>query len=37
VIPGENGPLEIDSPVIPPPYAEKIRSRQVKAVDIYLV
>ncbi|MFA5176909.1 MAG: cellobiose phosphorylase [Candidatus Omnitrophota bacterium] len=29
-------PTEIDSPVIPSPYAEQIRSRQIDKIDIYL-
>jgi hypothetical protein len=29
-------PVEINSPVIPSPYAEKIRSRQIDNIDIYL-
>ncbi|MFA5095777.1 MAG: cellobiose phosphorylase [Candidatus Omnitrophota bacterium] len=33
----ENGrPIELNSPVIPPPYAEKTRSRQINKIDIYL-
>jgi len=29
-------PVEFSSPVIPPPYAEKVRSRQINKIDIYL-
>ncbi|MBU0547705.1 MAG: cellobiose phosphorylase [Candidatus Omnitrophica bacterium] len=29
-------PIEINSPTIPAPYSQKIRSRQIKKIDIYL-
>jgi hypothetical protein len=32
----EERPTTIDSAVIPPPFAEKVRSRQIKKIDIYL-
>jgi hypothetical protein len=36
VIRDNNRTTEFDSPVIPSPYAQAIRSRQIKKIDIYL-
>ncbi|MFH0855240.1 MAG: cellobiose phosphorylase [Candidatus Omnitrophota bacterium] len=36
ILGGQEGPVEINSPVINSPYAEKVRARQFEKIDIYL-